>query len=533
MTKNLYTKAIIFSAFCFLSSGGCFADDFSSIKTINPDLTPQITPIKSELTVDLNKNTYEPKVIYLNATDIFYNFNGATDKFVQCNVRASWEDFKNLINNSAPNDFIYISIANKMADSGLFDLAYLAGTKVQDKEITQTSMDEMKRFYFPRKRLKLEDELILAEAYSNILYNDQSSEATNEILKNKTLLSTSDYANYLVALGSYKSGVFSRANQYIDMAIIQNSTNLNYQKLKAQILADGQTPVDALKIVDNLKKQNLCSFEYERKIKSLEQYVLFKNKKEAWEKNYHLGYYYYFENDFSRAIRTLQTALTGKKGSNAKVYGLMSQIYLRMNEFEKAADTAKKACKINCNNPESLTTLGDLSFNKKDYKQALKHYKHAASRDKNSYSPLVKEAKTYQALNDTKKAKELYAKVLKTHNDSWEAYYYTALLDSDKKNIYLKKALAINPLFIEGWIELAKAEIEKGNYDIAKIYLSNAYYIDENNFRYYYYEGLANKNSGDYNLAEYNFKKCLKLNAKCEEAQQELQNILNVNRIEQ
>lgn len=532
MLKNYPVKILIFSALCFLGVNVCFADTFNSafspIKIINPDAT---TRPDSEVSIDLNQSRNNTKNINLSENDTFYGFVSATDKFVQCNIRTSWEDFKTLINTSGENDFIYMSFANKMADLGFFDLSNLASLKIKDKDISNISMDAMKRFYYPRKKLKLEDELSLAEAYSNILYNNQSSEATNELLKNETLLSNSDYANYMVALGSYKSSFYSRAAKYINIAIIQNPANLNYQRLKAEILAEDNKSEDALKTVDNLKKQNLYSYEYERKIKSLEQFILYKTQKAQWEKDYHLGYYYYLENDPSKAIRTLQTALSTKKKANTGlIYALMSEVYLSMNEFEKATDTAKKAYKINDNNPKALITLGDLSYRDKNYKQALNYYKKAATQDKKSYVPFIKEAQAYQKLSNAKRAEEIYTKVLKTHSDSWEAYYNVALLDSsdkEKQTIYLKKALAVNPMFEDAWIELAKTNIEKGNYDIAEKYLANAFYIDENDFKYYYYQGLINNNSGNFAKAKYNFKKCLKLNANYEDAQKALNNILN------
>lgn len=526
--KTYLLPAIIISAFCIFNVNSCLAEDFSAFTPANP---LENSSAGDEMSIDLSNPkdsllqtvATETKYAKLTENDVFYHFSNATDKFVQCNVRVSWEDFNALIKESPQNDFVYISMANKMASLGLFDLATLACSKIQDGDISKISVDEMKRFYFPRKRLKLDDELALAEAYSNILYNDQSSESTNELLKNTTLLSTSDYANYLVALGSYKSGIFSRAKQYIDLAIIQNPSNLNYQRLKAEIMADDQNPEEALKIVEKLKKQNLQSVEYERKIKSLEQYVLYKSSTAEWEKNYHLGYYYYYEDDSPKAIRTLEAALAVKKKCNkGMIYSLMSKIYLSMNEYEKAADTAQKAYRINKKNPTTLISLGDLSFRKKEYKQALKYYKKACARDKHCYVPLVKQAQTYQQLSNQKKVKELYVKVLKTHSDSWEAYYNTALLDKDKELVYLKKSLAVNPLFADGWIELAKIEIDRANYEVAAKYLSNAYYIDENDFRYYYYQGLINKSMGDYEKAEYNFKKCLRLNANFQEAQKEL-----------
>lgn len=540
MQKRNLTSTIMFCALFTLGINRGLAQDaftppnFSPIKTINPDAQVQ-SP--GEVNIDLNQTWDNSKLINLNENDTFYHFVNATDRFVQCNVRASWNDFKALIENAPANDFVYISLANKMSDLGLFDLANLATLKIKDKDITNVSIDAMKRFYYPSRKLKPDDELALAETYSNIIYNNQSSEATNELLKNEAFLSNYDYANYLVALGSYKSGLFSRAAQYINIAIIQNPTNLNYQKLKAEILAEGDDPTEAIKVVENLKKQNLYSYEYERKIKSLEQFVLYKISKNDWEKDYHLGYYYYLENDSSKAARTLESALSSKRKTNAgSVYALLSEIYLSMNEFEKASDTANKAYRINKNNPKALITLGDLSFKDKNYKLALDYYKKAAAQDKKSYTPLVKEAAVYQKISNVKKAREIYTKVLKTHSDSWEAYYNVALLDKNsdsaqdksKELIYLKKAVAVNPLFEAGWVDLAKDEIGRGNFNIAQKYLSNAFYIDENDFRYYYYQGLVNKNSGDYTQAEYNLKKCLKLNSSFKEAQDELNALMDI-----
>lgn len=525
MQKNQRIK-ILFLVIFILGTNKCWSQDaFSLLQTINTNQSSG-----SERVIDLNKTSNQAsdstKTIDLSENDTFYHFVNATDRFVQCNIRASWDDFRTLIKTSQDNDFIYMSFANKMADLGFFDLADFASSKIKDKDIAGLSIDAMKRFYYPRKKLKREDELFLAEAYSNILYNNQSSEAVNELLKNETLLSNSDYANYLVALGSYKSNFSSKAKKYINIALLQNPNTLNYQKLKAEILADGDEPQEALKVVDNLKKQNLYSYEYERKIKSLEQFVLYKTKTADWEKNYHLGYYYYLENDSSKAIRTLQTALSSKRrGNTALVNALMSEIYLSMNEFEKASDSAKKAYRINKNLPQSLMTLGDLSYRDKNYKQALDYYKRAASEDKKSYKPLVAQAKTYQRLSNEKKAKEIYTKILKTHSDSWEAYYNIALIEPDKTTIYLKKALAVNPLFEDAWVDLAQVQITSGNYDLAQKYLDNAFYIDENDFRYYYYQGLLCQNTGDFVQAKYNFKKCLKLNSGFNDAQKALNSI--------
>lgn len=57
----------------------------------------------------------------------------------------------------------------------------------------------------------------------------------------------------------------------------------------------------------------------------------------------------------------------------------------------------------------------------------------------------------------------------------------------------MKKAIAINANFKDAWIDLGRVSIERGNYADAKNYLGVANYIDENDFRYYYYQGLIAK----------------------------------------
>lgn len=275
-------------------------------------------------------------------------------------------------------------------------------------------------------------------------------------------------------------------------------------------------------MVDYIKSQKLYSADFTRKVNSLEQYVLYKSEKNYAEKMYHLGFYYYYENELAKSIRTLQSALTTKKKHNKDVYAIMSRVYYDMQDYEKAQDTALKAHKADGNNPIALLVLGDLSFREGDYKTALKYYRNAEANDKNSSICPVKVAQTYEQLGKEKKALEIYEKILKTYNDCYLAYYKIALKDKSKEIAYLKKAIAINANFKDAWIDLGRVSIERGNYSDAKNYLGVANYIDENDFRYYYYQGLIAKNQGMKQIADGYFKKTLRLNPNYQPAKEEL-----------
>lgn len=470
----------------------------------------------------LNTTVLPAKRATLTHNDIHNQYAIAFDRFMQSNVKSAYMDFAVLIETMSPSDYGYMQIAERMADIGFFNLSNMAFSKVEDKDVSYLLVDDTKRYYYPSKKLKREDEIYLGEVFSNIVYNDQSREATAELIKNANLLSTSDYANYVAALGYLKSNDLINADKYIDSAISMNGQNLNYKKLKAEILSQNKKTKDALKIVEYIKQQRLYSSDFANKGNSLEQYVLYKSQKNEIKKSYHLGYYYYYENELGKSIRTLQSAISTKRGTNKDIYALLARVYFDNNDFEKAQDTAMKAYKLNSGDPMVLLVLGDLNYRKGDYKNALKYYKDAEGRSRNYSLPSVRVAQTYEMLNKEKKAMEIYEKVLKTYSDAFIAYYKVALKDKSKELAYLKKAIAINMQYKDAWIDLGRVEMERQNFNDAKKYLSIANYIDENDFRYYYYQGLICKNQGLKQEAVSNFKKSLLLNPNFVPAKEEL-----------
>ncbi len=499
-----------FSILAFLSAP-CFAQGFESIAPANP-LSP--TPIPT------NTVAIPIKKAVLTHNSLHNQYAIAFDRFMQSNVKSAYNDFKVLIETMDESDFGYIQLAEKMADIGFFNLSDMAVSKIDDKSLSDFIVEDMKLYYFPSKKLKRDDEIYLGEVFSNIMYNDQSREATSELVKNISLLENSDYANYIASLGYLKSNDLINAETYINKAIGMNGQNLNYKKLKAEILSQGKKPQNALKILDYIKAQKLYSTDFTRKVNSLEQFVLYKSKKNYSEKMYHLGYYYYYENELAKSVRTLQSAFSTKKKLNKDVCALLSRVYFNMNDFEKAQDNAQKALKTDSNNLNALLVLGDLSYRTKDYKNALKYYKNAESNDKLSFESSVKIAQTYEQLGKQKKAIEIYERLLKIYDNCYIAYYKIALTDKSKEIAYLKKAIAINVNFKDAWIDLGRCAIEQQNFKSAKKYLTIANYIDENDFRYYYYQGMLAKKQGQ--DGTYYFQKSLSINPDYEPAKEEL-----------
>lgn len=423
----------------------------------------------------------------------------AVSKFENLNIKISYVDFYTLITNNQNNDFLLLLIADKTAELGFYDLSNLAFSKIEDCDIANINTDNIKKFYFPKDLMTRSDTIALGEFYSNINYNDQAKETIDELSKNTKYLSDYDYANYIMALGYYNLNDIPAANRFINIASKRNPENISYKILKSKIIAQSTKPQKAKKELKELNSENIELFVLDNKIKSANEFVKYHTSKKTYEKDFYLGNYYFSEGDYPKAIRTLLSSISTNKKFNSKSYGVLSRCYLDMGEFDKALDCAHKSYKISKNNHDALLTLGDIETRNGRYKQALKYYKSARNNTNGTIDASIKMAMTYSKLSNIKKADEVYESILGSTNKSYIAYYQIGLSDSKNEVGYLKKSVEINPKFQDGWIDLARVMIEKGNLDLADKYLSNANYIDDNNFRYYYYQSLLKKKQSELN----------------------------------
>ena len=512
--KSKFFVILSITSMMFMQSAAAL--DLGGIKPINPlDVKP------GTYQEVVNQPSYVLKKGTLSRNAIKNHYTIAMEKFMQSNVRSSYQDFKMLIENVVPSDYVYMRLTQEMASIGFFSLAELSMSRIQDNQISGLLEEDVKNYYFPSYKLNNKDQLYLAEIYSNIMYNEQSKEATNELMKQTKLLTDSDYANYLVAFGSMKNGDIEQAEKSIDIAIDKNPKNINYKRLRAEIYSQSAKPKVSLKYLNELNCANINTVVFDTALHSSGQYILYKAATNDYLKKYHLAYYYYDEGELAKSLRVLQTSISGKKNINKDVFALTSMVYFDMKEFEKAQDYALKAIDIEPANSEALIVLGKIALRNNDLAKAENYFKKAVSKDK-THTAEIKLAEVYQKQNNVKKAKEIYSKILRVSSKAYEAYYRMALLEHDREEAYLKKTIAINPNFHDGWLDLARIEINRGAYDNALSYLGIAKYIDENDYRYYYYLGLLLKGKGLADDAKKNFETCLNMNPDYEPAKKEL-----------
>ena len=438
-------------------------------------------------------------------------FASAENRFAQSNVKASYDDFNDLIQRASHDDYVFLVYGMKMAEYGFFDLSDALIAKLDDNGFTSSYVSDIKKFYYPSAMVNPKDVVYLADAYSNIMYNNMAIETTSELL-NSNQASESDYKNYLIALGYYKSNNLPLALKYINNALVENDVNINYLALKAKILADSNKSAQALKVLAKIKKTEFKTVDFQRKVKAIEEYVLYRTAKAEALKDYHLAYYYHLQNKSLLATKVLQSAVLHAKQYSPLVFSLLGRIYYENEEPLKAQEFASRAFREDRNNYLASLTLADVSYDNRKYEDSLKYYKHAKKLTKD-IEPSVGMAKTYLAMEKDKKSKKIYEKLLKKNQFDEDLLVNSLQVFPHKSDYYMPRVASIDISNNDIWLGLANMAIRDKNFNMAATYLNNSYYIDANNFRYYYYLSLVLRAKGDNELAQQSLIRCSRLNS--------------------
>ena len=438
-------------------------------------------------------------------------FASAENRFAQSNVKASYDDFNDLIQRASHDDYVFLVYGMKMAEYGFFDLSDALIAKLDDNGFTSSYVSDIKKYYYPSAMVNPKDVVYLADAYSNIMYNNMAIETTSELL-NSNQASESDYKNYLIALGYYKSNNLPLALKYINNALVENDVNINYLALKAKILADSNKSAQALKVLAKIKKADFKTIDFQRKVKAIEEYVLYRTAKAEALKDYHLAYYYHLQEKSLLATKVLQSTVLHAKQYSPLVFSLLGRIYYENEEPLKAQEFASRAFREDRNNYLASLTLADVSYDNRKYEDSLKYYKHAKKLTKD-IEPSVGMAKTYLAMEKDKKSKKIYEKLLKKNQYDEDLLVNSLQVFPQKSDYFMPRVASIDISNNDIWLGLANMAIRDKNFNMAATYLNNSYYIDANNFKYYYYLSLVLRAKGDNELAQQSLIRCSRLNS--------------------
>lgn len=448
--------------------------------------------------------------LIIGRVDTLASFSTAQNKFALANTGAAHDDFKHIIETSSNKDFYLLNRAITLAEYGFFDLTDAIFSKIDDYEIAQNYIKDIKFFYYPAQRLN-EGELIhLAEAYSNIKYNNYAQETVLDIVNNNKLIqNASDYTYYILALGYFETKDYNQALNYITLATSRNPNNINYKITKLNIFLELKEYKKAEKLLKELLKIELNCKELRNKIAALEQFYLYKTEKNELQKNYHLGFYYLLEGKHNSAQRVLTSSVSNNKKMNGQIYNLLAHSYI-WEDMTKADEYATKAIKSFYGTSISYYIQAVTKWKNNHPKQALKTLNKGKKLDKN----IIIEnaiAEIYHKTGKSKQAYKMLTRLCKKSQTNNKALYYLSFYADNNAEQLLKRALSYDINYTDAYYQLALIYANRENFVLAKEYINNVKYICGVNFKYYYYLSYIETLQGNDDIASEYKAKCKEL----------------------
>lgn len=498
-------KKILVIISIFLCAFQCFAQenvvDVKVVEFVPNQQIKNIIKTNNFDVINLTKNQISTNVLNL--------FSVAQERFSQGNISASYSEYEKLTR-SVDSDFIRIILAHELSKIGFFTLAQDNFDNLSHKYMWHSLVEFIKRAHFPDKMPTKDEELQLAEYYTDIYYNNLPFETTKSLSKNSALLKKTDYAYFVLAQAYLETKENSKALNAINKAIAHNKDNLIYKKYKAQILCEDKKFDEALKIIDFLVDESAVQAILNEDMIILRNYILAQALNDKALSRYYLAKYLFYVNDNQRAIKEVNASIFAKK-KNPEAYNLMAEIYLQEGKLSKASAVYQKSYKINKKNPETLLGLGNIEFYWDDYDKALEYYLMVLKRQKNNQDAMLNIAVCYALKKDFKNANIWVKKLLNINPYNYRAYYLLSFVDKSDRDFNLKKSLSINPVFVDAWAELAKINLEDGNSKLAEAYLLPLEYLSYKNFMYYYCLGLKYQSANNLAEAKKAFEKVLNM----------------------
>lgn len=437
-----------------------------------------------------------------------------TSKFNQGNAKVAYDEYTKLIA-KVQNDTSLLALSKVFYEIGFFSLGDSAIEKIVYKNQFYDNILDLESSYKPKSILSNEDEIYFAKAYSNIYFNNSADETIAELLEKKTQYVKNDFYNSILARAYFETRQYNLALNMINKAISLNPSNISYQIFKVETLIQNKKYSEAKKLIEKIEKTKLL-IAYKPKLEILKQTVLAQVSSDINEKKYHIANKNFLEGNFEKVKKDCLSILNFDK-DNDEITSLYAKSELALGNVERANVYFVNSYKINKNNIDTLIGLGDIRYLHGDYKNAVKMYKKARSKDDKNYEIIIKLALAQrQYAKYPKEIKKLELLLDKMPKNDYLAYYNCAISVAQKNTVlkedYLKRALGVNPLYENALGELIELNLKNKNYKVAKGLIYNVSFTLEKNYYYYYLCALYSQALNKKDEAIQFFKTSLNLN---------------------
>lgn len=428
------------------------------------------------------------------------------------------------------DDFSNIMFAVQLSNMGFYTMAENLLSNLSDDNLWHIQVNNMHSLYFPEKKLTQEQENILITAISKINLQKDYTGAIIYLKKNSVKLKTCEFFYLLNARAYLAAGNTTKALTEINKAIQINPDNAMLKLELSRVYTENKDYSKAQSEIEEIFSMNIKNTKFIDLVNAEYYWLKFKNEsKNIPRKQYYLAKSYQAKDDFSAAAEVLNKLIqTGSKKSY--VYALLGQLSLSVGQNDDAKKNFKLALQADKNDFDALSGIGKLYKSEGNYSEALSFFQKAERVNSSDKDNLINIAECNSYLGNDKTANKYVNSVLRKDDSNYRANYFRAisymnsgdLLESQK---YLKKSLSVNPLYSAAWIDLAKSEITRGNYFLAKNYLLPVSLIGTNDARYYYFLGLIDKKNEDFASAKMNLTRAVDLKPSFSEALNELNNL--------
>ena len=437
-----------------------------------------------------------------------------TSKFNQGNAKVAYDEYSKLIA-KVQNDTSLLALSKVFYEIGFFSLGDKAIEKIVYKNQFYDNILDLEASYKPKTSLTDEEEIYFAKAYSNIYFNNSADETIAELLEKKTQYIKNDFYNSILARAYFETRQYNLALNTINKAISLNPSNISYQIFKVETLIQNKKYSEAKKLIEKIEKTKLL-ITYKPKLEILNEIVLAQVSSNSSEKKYHIANKNFLEGNFEKVKKDCLNILNFDK-DNDKITSLYAKSELALGNVERANVYFVNSYKIDKNNLDTLIGLGDIRYLHGDYKNAIKMYKKARSKDSKNYEIIIKLALAQrQYAKYPKEIKKLELLLDKMPKNDYLAYYNCAISVAQKNSVlkedYLKRALGVNPLYENALGELIELNLKNKNYKVAKGLIYNVSFTLEKNYYYYYLCALYSQAMNKKDEAIQFFKTSLNLN---------------------
>ena len=253
------------------------------------------------------------------------------------------------------------------------------------------------------------------------------------------------YDSVLTLYPENAQALFYKAQAYSEMGNKKGALDL-YKR----VLANDSSNIGAKNAMTEILKDTMSPSEY----------IVYLSKNGSVDDLYDYSYKLHKENKIAEAINGYKATIA-KDSSKADAYVNLAICYASGDDYNNAITTLELAKSKFPSNSLVIKTLEDVqndslstklasaasSFDKKDYKTAIKEYLAISPATENS---LLGIAASYQALEDYDNAIIYYKKAEVLNPKNAEIPYYIGYLYSEQKNWveaekYLNKAISLNP----------------------------------------------------------------------------------------